>query len=113
MLFWVVIISMFRRRRGIIGGMIVGGAAGTLVGHYATKKQFERMSATQAQQSQIDQAQAQAAQAAHAQVTQGQGSDGGKKDITQEIEKLASLKQQGILSEEEFQQMKKRILSSI
>ncbi|MFL6469735.1 MAG: SHOCT domain-containing protein [Nitrososphaeraceae archaeon] len=32
--------------------------------------------------------------------------------MVQELEKLASLKQQGILSEEEFQQMKARLLSS-
>jgi Na+/glutamate symporter len=56
---------MFRmRRRGLIGGMIVGGATGAVVGHYSAKKQFESMAAAQAQQSQIDQAHAQAAQAA-------------------------------------------------
>ena len=37
----------------------------------------------------------------------------GKKDITQELEKSASLRQQGILSVEEFQQMKGRILSNV
>jgi hypothetical protein len=102
---------MFRmRRRGLIGGMIVGGATGAVVGHYSAKKQFESMAAAQAQQSQIDQAQAaQAAQEAQATLTANQG----KKDITQELEKLASLRQQGILSEEEFQQMKGRILSNV
>ena len=56
---------MFRmRRRGLIGGMIVGGTTGAVVGHYSAKKQFESMAAAQAQQAQIDQAQAQAAQAA-------------------------------------------------
>lgn len=98
------------RRRGLIGGMIVGGATGAVVGHYSAKKQFESMAAAQAQQSQIDQAQAaQAAQEAQATLTANQG----KKDITQELEKLASLRQQGILSEEEFQQMKGRILSNV
>jgi len=52
------------RRRGLIGGMIVGGTTGAVVGHYSAKKQFESMAAAQAQQAQIDQAQAQAAQAA-------------------------------------------------
>jgi len=94
------------RRRGLIGGMIVGGATGAVVGHYSAKKQFESMAAAQAQQSQIDQAQAQAAQAALA-------SKQNKKDVTQELEKIASLRQHGILSEEEFQQMKTRILSNI
>ena len=97
------------RRRGLIGGMIVGGTTGAVVGHYSAKKQFESMAAAQAQQAQIDQAQVQAAQAAQAALTANQG----KRDITQELEKLASLRQQGILSEEEFQQMKARILSNI
>jgi membrane protease subunit (stomatin/prohibitin family) len=108
--FRIKIYKMFRmRRRGLIGGMIVGGATGAVVGHYTAKKQFESMAAAQAQQTQIDQAQAQAAQAAEAALIANQE----KKDITQELEKLASLRQQGILSEEEFQQMKARILSNI
>ena len=41
----------------VLGAMIVGG----MVGNYAARRQFESMSAAQAQQSQIDQAQAQAA----------------------------------------------------
>jgi len=48
-------------KRGLIGGMIVGGATGAVVGHYTAKKQFESMAAAQAQQTQIEQAQAQAA----------------------------------------------------
>jgi hypothetical protein len=96
-----------RRRRGLIGGMIVGGTAGAAVGHYSAKKQFESMTAAQAQQSQIDQAQA--AQAAQAVPAVNED----KKDIAQELQKLGSLRQQGILSEEEFQQMKARILSNI
>ena len=57
------------------------------------------MAAAQAQQSQIDQAHAQAAQAAQTTLAAN------KKDITEELQKLASLRQQGILSEDEFQQM--------
>ncbi|MGC2574909.1 MAG: SHOCT domain-containing protein [Candidatus Nitrosopolaris sp.] len=107
---------MFRmRRRGLIGGMVVGGATGAVVGHYSAKKQFESMAAAQAQQAQIDQAQVQAAQATQAaQAAQATlTANEGKKDITQELEKLGSLRQRGILSEEEFQQMKARILSNI
>jgi membrane protease subunit (stomatin/prohibitin family) len=104
---------MFRmRRRGLIGGMLVGGATGAVVGHYSAKKQFESMAAAQAQQSQIDQAHAQAAQAAQAAQTT-LATNENKKDITEELQKLASLRQQGILSEDEFQQMKARILSNI
>jgi len=57
------------------------------------------MAAAQAHQSQIDQAHAQAAQAAQTTLAAN------KKDITEELQKLASLRQQGILSEDEFQQM--------
>jgi ABC-type transporter Mla subunit MlaD len=78
------------------------------------------MQKAQAQQAQVNQSQAQADQAAQAaQAAQMQTaqttsqSQEPKKDITKELEKLASLKQQGILSEEEFQQMKTRLLSSI
>jgi multidrug efflux pump subunit AcrA (membrane-fusion protein) len=112
---------MFRMRRRLVGGMIVGATTGAVVGHYAAKRQFQSMSAAQAQQAQIDQAQAQAqAQAAQAaQEVQGaqaaqatQGANQGQKDITQQLQDLASLKQKGILTEEEFQQMKARILSN-
>lgn len=89
----------------VLGAMIVGG----MVGNYAARRQFESMSAAQAQQSQIDQAQAQAAQLAN----QAQVSNPGKKDTLQELEKLGSLKQQGILTDEEFQKLKARLLSNI
>jgi uncharacterized protein HemY len=103
----------------VLGAMIVGG----MVGNYAARRRFESMSAAQVQQSQIDQAQAQAAQAtlaaqaAQAQAVrlanQAQGSNQGKKDTFQELEKLGSLKQQGILTDEEFQMLKTRLLSNI
>jgi Short C-terminal domain len=53
-------------------------------------------------------------QAAQTQVAQAttNHSQGPKKDVIQEIKKLATLKQQGILSEEEFQRLKTQILSS-
>jgi hypothetical protein len=76
------------------------------VGHYAAKRQFQSMSAAQARQPQIDKAQA--AQAAQATEAAGQG-----KDITQQLQDLAALKQKGILWEEEFQQMIARIISNI
>ena len=111
---------MFRRRM-LVGGMIAGGmaagvATGAVVGHYSSKRQFESMQRAQAQQAQLNQARAQAQQAElqAAQITsQAQAPKEDDKDVTQELEKLAKLKQQGILSEEEFQQMKGRILSRI
>ena len=94
----------------VLGAMIVGG----MVGHYAARRQFESMSAAQEQQSQISQAQAQAAQAQAARLAnQAQASNQGKKDTFQELEKLGSLKQRGILTDEEFQKLKARLLSSI
>ena len=91
----------------VLGAMIVGG----MVGHYAARRRFESMSAAQEQQSQINQAQAQAAQAQAARLAnQAQGSNQGKKDTLQQLEKLGSLKQQGILTDEEFQKMKARLL---
>ena len=55
------------------------------------------------------QAQAHAAQAQ----AQAKGSNQGNKDVFQELERLASLKQQGLISEEEFQKLKTRLLSGI
>jgi putative oligomerization/nucleic acid binding protein len=72
-------------------------------------QQFLSMQKAQAQQAQL--AQAQAAQMQAAQTTTSQSQEP-KKDVVQELQKLANLKQQGILSEEEFQQMKSRLLSS-
>ena len=60
-------------------------------------------------QAQAQAAQTQAAQMQAAQATTSQ-SQGPKKDVVQELEKLANLKQQGILSEEEFQQMKQDLI---
>ena len=101
--------------RGIVvGGMIAGGATAAtvaVVGHHNAKKQFESMQ--KAQQAQINRAEAQAAQA-EAQAAQASQTNQaqGKKDVIQELEKLGNLKKQGILSDEEFQQMKARLLSS-
>ena len=86
---------------GLLGTIIIGGAAE----HYAARRQFEALSAAQAQQAQIDQTQAQAAHAAQA-PSQG-------KDMFEELERLGSLKQQGLITEEEFQKLKMRLLSGI
>jgi hypothetical protein len=111
-----IIHDMFVMGRALIGGMILGGVTGAVVGHYSAKRQFESMTAARAQQSRLEQAQAQAAQAEQsAQAAQAAmvADQDKKEDIAQELEKLASLRQKGILSEEEFQQMKARKLSSL
>ena len=96
----------------VLGAMIVGG----MVGNYAARRQFESMSAAQAQQAQIDQA-TQAAQEAQAQAarlaSQAQLFNQGKKDTFKELEKLGSLKQQGLITDEEFQKLKAKLLSNI
>ena len=96
----------------VLGAMIVGG----MVGNYAARRRFESMSIAQAQQAQIDQA-TKAAQDAQAQAArlanQVQSANDVKKDTFKELEKLGSLKQQGILTDEEFQKLKKRLLSNI
>jgi competence protein ComGC len=56
--------------------------------------------------------QAHAAQAAQAQA-QAKGSNQGKKDVPQELERLGSLKQQGLITEEEFQKLKADLLSKM
>ncbi len=56
---------------------------------------------------------AQAAQAAQARAQATQESSQVKKDPYQELERLGSLKQQGLISEEEFQELKMRLLSGI
>jgi multidrug resistance efflux pump len=68
-------------------------------------------------QRKIMHAQAQAAQAAQAHVAQAQAqakeSNQGKNDVFQELERLGSLKQQGLITEEEFQKLKTRLLSGV
>jgi amino acid transporter len=67
--------------------------------------------AAQAAQAHAAQAQAQA-HAAQAQA-QAKESNQGKNDVFQELERLASLKQQGLITEEEFQKLKTRLLSGV
>ena len=93
---------------GLLGAAVVGGA----VGRRSARRQMEGMQAAQAQQAQVSQAQAQAAQATQA-AQAAQAPSQAKKDPYQEIEKLGNLKNQGLLSEEEFQKMKMQILSGM
>jgi len=63
-------------------------------------------------QHRIMHAQAHAAQAGQAQA-QAKGSNQDKKDVPQELERLGSLKQQGLITEEEFQKLKADLLSKM
>jgi hypothetical protein len=81
-----------------------------LAQHRIMHAQAQGAQAAQAHAAQA-QAQAHAAQAQAAQAAQAPSQ--GKKDPYQQLEKLGSLKQQGLITEEEFQKLKMRLLSGI
>ena len=104
----------------VVGMMLVGGLiAGGVMTHYATKDHYKSMAREQEQQEQLQQAQAQeadrAARAAELQAMQAQtrGPNENKDDVIHKLEKLGSLRQQGLITEEEFQKMKSKLISGI
>jgi succinate dehydrogenase/fumarate reductase flavoprotein subunit len=106
----------------VVGMMLVGGLiAGGVATHYATKDHYESMAREQEHQEQFRQIKAQAdqaeraAQVAELQAVQAQtgGPNENKDDALHKLEKLASLKQQGLITEEEFQRMKSKLISTI
>jgi hypothetical protein len=98
---------------GYIGGMILSGVAAgatsAVVGGFVSRRQYERMSKKKAQQAQLNQAQTRVAQPQAAQGAQNPNQS--KNDTLQELERLGSLKKQGLLTDEEFQTMKTRLIS--
>jgi predicted methyltransferase len=106
----------------VFGMMLAGGLiAGGVMAHYATKDHYKSMAREQEQQDQLQQAQAQAeeaeraAQAAQLQAvqTQTRAPNENKDDALHKLEKLGSLKQQGLITDEEFQRLKNKLISSI
>jgi Short C-terminal domain len=106
----------------VFGMMLAGGLiAGGVMAHYATKDHYKSMAREQEQDQQLQQAQAQAeeaeraAQAAQLQAVPAQrrGPNENKDDALHKLEKLGSLRQQGLLTEEEFQTMKRKLISTI
>jgi multidrug resistance efflux pump len=101
----------------LAGGLIAGGVAA----HYATKDRYKSMGRKQEQQEQLQQARAQAeeaeraAQAAELQAKQAQTKAPieNQDDVLHKLEKLASLRQEGLITDEEFQRMKNKIISTI
>ncbi|MFL6343880.1 MAG: SHOCT domain-containing protein [Nitrososphaeraceae archaeon] len=101
----------------LAGGLIAGGVAA----HYATKDHYKSMARQQEQQERLQQLQEQAeeaeraAQAAQLPEVQGQtrGPNENKDDALHKLEKLGSLRQQGLITEEEFQRMKSKLISTI
>jgi len=106
----------------VVGMMLVGGLiAGGVMTHYATKDHYKSMAREQEHQEQLRQIEAQADQAERAaEVTelqgvqaQTRGPNENKDDVIHKLEKLGSLRQQGLLTEEEFQRMKSKLISTI
>jgi hypothetical protein len=86
---------------GYIGGMILSGVAAGATSAVVVEKK--------AQQAQLNQAQTRVAQPQAAQGAQNPNQS--KNDTLQELERLGSLKKQGLLTDEEFQTMKTRLIS--
>jgi Short C-terminal domain len=106
----------------VVGMMLVGGLiAGGVMAHYATKDHYESMAREQEHQERLRQVKTQAdqaeraAQMAELQSVQAQtrGPDENKDDALHKLEKLGSLRQQGLITEEEFQRMKSKLISTI
>jgi hypothetical protein len=106
----------------VFGMMLVGGlVAGGVMAHYANKDNYRSMAGEQEQEEQLQQAQAQAeeaeraAQPAELQAKQAQtrGPIENKDDPLHKLEKLATLREQGLITEEEFQRMKSKLISTI
>jgi len=93
-----------RRRRPLARAAIVGGVA-----YHAGKKVQEGREEDAYTQERLDQLEAQ-----QAQMSQPQGGGGGgggmSPDAIEQLKQLADLKAQGVLTEEEFNQQKYRLL---
>ena len=92
---------MFRRRRPLARAAMVGGAA-----YYAGKKGQEGREADAERDARIDDLEQQQAPPPPAPAS------GGQEDMLAQLEKLGQLKQQGILTEEEFEEQKRKLLAS-
>jgi hypothetical protein len=101
--------------RGRIAAMAVGAG----VARRRTGAQAEQQQQAQAQQAQAQQAQAQQTQQAQQQeieqlkAAQAKPSQPQQEDVTQKLQKLADLKQKGLLTDEEFQKLKMEALSKL
>jgi membrane protease subunit (stomatin/prohibitin family) len=102
---------MLGRRRPLARAAVVGGAA-----YHVGKRRAEGQMAEEAyrsdQQAQLDQIQYQQQQMLQQQGQQPHAAGGLSDDSLAELEKLAKLKEQGILTQAEFDAQKARILAS-
>lgn len=94
---------MRRRGRGLIGAAattaVVVGTAGAVKGHQQQKAMAQQQQAAAQQQ-----------QAAAQQAAAAAPAPAAEPDYMVELDKLAQLKNQGVITEEEFQAKKKQIL---
>jgi len=93
-----------RRRRPLARAAMVGGAA-----YYAGKKHEQNVQEDEYTQARLDQLEAQ--QAASMQAQPAPPASGGISDeVIQQLQKLGELKAAGVLTEDEFNQQKQRLL---
>jgi cytosine/adenosine deaminase-related metal-dependent hydrolase len=90
-----------RRRRPLMRAAMVGGVA-----YHAGKKSQQGREADAERDARIDELEAQQAQPAAAPPAAG----GMSEDVVQQLQQLAQLKDQGILTQEEFDQQKQKLL---
>jgi len=95
---------MFRRRRPLLRAAAVGGTA-----YYAGKKVQQGREAEADQDQPLDEMEDQQAQAQAAPPQQSSGAL--TSEAIEELQKLAELKQQGILTDAEFEAQKAKLLN--
>jgi multidrug resistance efflux pump len=93
-------------RTAVVAGTATA-VSGSVARHQQQKAEAQAQEQYAAQQAQQEQY---AAQQAATQQAQAAPPSGGDTDLVAELQKLATLKQQGILSEEEFTAAKSRLL---
>ena len=103
---------MFRRRRPIARAAMVGGAA-----YYAGKKGSERAQREADQEYRLQDLEAQQQQQQYQQAAPpppaaAAAPSGISNEAIQQLQQLATLKDQGVLTEEEFQVQKRRLLGT-
>ena len=97
---------MRRAARVAVGTAVVAGTAGAVQHHQEKKWANQDANAASGEQDAYNQGVADA----QAQATQQQAPAPAQSDTTTQLEELAKLKNEGILTEEEFQAKKKQIL---
>ena len=96
---------MFRRRRPLARAAVVGGAA-----YYAGKRRQEGQQADYDRDMRLEELEQQ--QAMQAAPPPPPPAAAPSVDVVEQLQKLAALKDQGILTEEEFADQKRKLLAS-